>query len=200
MREDRTPGGRHRHKSLQDSRVKKQKVSKDNGSSRTQSMEMDCQMEGDDDSSEDFMTIIGTLRDNITIIPEGKLSIMNEEGQPDVNKVMQYGYQELHSVIQWAKVVPGFRELSVEDQVALLKSGFMDLNVFRLAYRSVACDPESVLFAKDIICDRKTCLEMGWTVDLVDTTLEFTEKLRSLNLDQCEFACLSTLALLCPGR
>lgn len=201
VREDRTPGGRHRHKSLQDNRVKKQKVGKENGSGRpnSTSMETDCQMDDEDGSNEDFMEIIYTLRDNITVIPEGNLKVANEEGMPDVNKIMQYGYQELHSVIQWAKAVPGFKELEVQDQVALLKAGFMDLNVFRLAYRSVACDPNSVLFAKDIICDRNTCIEMGWTPDLVDTTLEFTEKLRSLNLDQCEFSCLSTLVLLSPG-
>ena len=150
----------------------------------------------DEDSSEDCMEIIGKLCDNITVIPGGEVN----GDKSDVNVIMQYGYQELHSVIQWAKVVPGFRDLCVEDQVALLKSGFMDLNVFRLAFRSVACDPNSVLFAKDIICDRNMCLEMGWTADLVDTTLEFTEKLRNLNLDQCEFACLSSLVLLSPGE
>ena len=54
-------------------------------------METDCQMDDEDGSNEDFMEIIYTLRDNITVIPEGNLKVANEEGMPDVNKIMQYG-------------------------------------------------------------------------------------------------------------
>ena len=40
---------------------------------------------------------------------------------------------------------------------------------------------------------------LGWTEDLVDTTLGFVDKLRSLNLDANEFTFLSWLVLLCSG-
>ncbi|RUS78843.1 hypothetical protein EGW08_013385 [Elysia chlorotica] len=54
-----------------------------------------------------------------------------------VNELMQYGYLELRYIIDWAKKVPGFSELDVSDQMSLLKSSFMELNVLRLAYRSM---------------------------------------------------------------
>lgn len=52
-----------------------------------------------------------------------------------VQDLMQGGFQELYMIVKWAKSIPGFRQLCLEDQMALLKASFMDLNVLRLAYR-----------------------------------------------------------------
>ena len=57
--------------------------------------------------------------------------------------MMKYGYIELRMVIQWAKRVPGFKSISMTDQMNLLKSCFMDLNVLRLAYRWAMCNNET---------------------------------------------------------
>ena len=146
------------------------------------------------------MAFIDKIRERVTIIPDiPGHNVQADRGGKDVNKLMELAYQELYWVIQWAKDVPGFKEIELEDQVCLLKACFMDLNVFRLAYRSVACDPMSLRFGKDLILEKHEVVSFGWTEDLVETTLEFTDKLRSLNLDPNEFACLSALVLLCPG-
>lgn len=147
------------------------------------------------------MAFIKKIQENVTLIPDipGHRVETDKPGNSQLNKLMELAYQELYHVIQWAKGVPGFKEIELEDQVCLLKACFMDLNVFRLAYRSVACDPMSVRFAKNLIMEKKEVVAFGWTEDLVDATLEFTDKLRSLNLDPNEFACLSALVLLCPG-
>jgi len=145
------------------------------------------------------MAFIDKIRERVTIIPDiPGHNVEADSGGKDVNKLMELAYQELYWVIQWAKDVPGFKEIELEDQVCLLKACFMDLNVFRLAYRSVACDPMSLRFGKDLILEKHEVVSFGWTEDLVETTLEFTDKLRSLNLDPNEFACLSALVLLCP--
>lgn len=146
------------------------------------------------------MAFIDKIRERVTIIPDiPGHTVEADKGCKDVNKLMELAYQELYWVIQWAKDVPGFKEIELEDQVCLLKACFMDLNVFRLAYRSVPCDPMSLRFGKDLILEKHEVVSFGWTEDLVETTLEFTDKLRSLNLDPNEFACLSALVLLCPG-
>ena len=212
MREDRTPGGRHRHRSLQDHRPKKQRDQRARDEPITNgSVNGDDCVEGhggvakkpSDTPSrqEDNMAFIEKIREHVTLIPDipGHTVESDQGDGNDVNKLMQLAYQELYQVIQWAKNVPGFKDINLEDQVCLLKACFMDLNVFRLAYRSVACDPMSLRFGKNLICGKHEVVAFGWTEDLVDTTLEFTDKLRSLNLDPNEFACLSALVLLCPG-
>ncbi|EDO39982.1 predicted protein [Nematostella vectensis] len=206
VRDDRTPGGRHRHASLQDHRQKKQKLQgkapkelPQNGLSSPEGPDTPEGVVSKEDENE-FLIYIQQLRHDVDVIPDSP--VKPPEGSPaagfSVDKLMQYGYQELYQVIQWGKNVPGFRELKLEDQITLLKTSFMDLNVFRLAYRSICCDPDSLMFAKGIILNKPQCLEMGWSMDLTETTLEFCAKLRNLNMDVNEFSCLSGLVLLSP--
>lgn len=147
------------------------------------------------------MAFIEKIREQVTLIPHipGQTYEDQTTKEKDVNKLMELAYQELYMIIQWAKDVPGFKEIDLEDQVCLLKACFMDLNVFRLAYRSVPCDPMSLRFGKELFCEKHEVTAFGWAEDLVDTTLEFTDKLRSLNMDVNEFACLNALVLLSPG-
>ena len=207
MREDRTPGGRHRHKSLQDHRPKKQRAREEPTTNGTV-------VNGDDqtDSStgrqpdtpvnqQEVMAFIDKIRERATDMPDiPSHAVKGEyEKSQDVNQLMQLAYQELYQVIQWAKDVPGFKDIELEDQVTLIKACFMDLIVFRLAHRSVPCDPLSLRFGQTLILEKHQVTALGWTEDLVDTNLEFTDKLRSLNLDPNEFACMCALVLLSPG-
>ena len=207
MREDRTPGGRHRHKSLQDHRPKKQRAREETATNGTV-------VNGDDhtDSStgrqpdtpvnqREVIAFIDKIRERATDMPDiAGHTVKGEDGNSqDVKKLMQLAYQELYQVIQWAKDVPGFKDVELEDQVTLIKACFMDLIVFRLAYRSVPCDPMSLRFGQTLILEKHEVTDLGWTEDLVDTNLEFTDKLRSLNLDPNEFSCMCALVLLCPG-
>lgn len=206
VREDRTPGGRHRHRSLQDHRPKKQRARDDTTNGTTNGLDS---VEGaaanqkpaePEAPQEDFMSFIEKIGEQVTQIPHipGQSYENETTKDKDVNKMMELAYQELYMIIQWAKDVPGFKEIDLEDQVCLLKASFMDLNVFRLAYRSVPCDPNSLRFGKELFCEKHEVTAFGWAEDLVDTTLEFTDKLRSLNMDVNEFACLNALVLLSP--
>ena len=207
MREDRTPGGRHRHRSLQDHRPKKQQQRPREEATTNGAVNEDDSVDSSvikqpeiPTNKDESLAFIKKIRENVTQIPDiPGHSIDSATGAKDVTKLMDLAYQELYKVIQWAKDVPGFKEIDLEDQVCLLKACFMDLNVFRMAYRSVPCDPMSLRFGEHLILERNEVVSMGWTEDLVDTTLEFTDKLRSLNVDPNEFACLSALVLLCPG-
>lgn len=206
VREDRTPGGRHRHRSLQDHRPKKQRGREDavNGSADgNDCVEGALKQHKKEESAAgkgEYMAFIENIRDQAVTMPHIEGLVVENEStkEKDVNTFMQLAYQELNMIIQWAKDVPGFKDIDLEDQVCLIKASFMELNVFRLAYRSVPCDPMSLRFSKELIFDKHEVIAFGWTEDLVDTTLEFTDKLRSLNLDQNEFALLSALALLSP--
>lgn len=157
------------------------------------------------------MEILEQISQNVATVPEdpppdsqpdGAMATDNEPSKADldISHLMQSGYKELYDVILWGKTVPGFKELNLGDQMTLLKTSFMDLNVFRLAYRSIPCDPQSLRFSSSVICDGEACIQMGWSKDLTETTLEFCGKLRNLNIDVKEFACLSALVLLSPGE
>jgi len=55
----------------------------------------------------------------------------------DVGALLEYCLEEIRLVIQWACLLPGFKEISVDDRKALLYSSFMEISFIRLAFRSV---------------------------------------------------------------
>lgn len=216
VRQDRAPGGRHRHASLQDHKQKKPRLS--NKPCKSASVDEPTNIQSDDqfieesETASDYLEIVDQISQYVSNIPgdpqpdaqpDGAMVTDGNEDEAkglDVGHLMQSAYRELYDVILWGKSVPGFKELSLGDQITLLKTSFMDLNVFRLAYRSIPCDPQSLRFSSNVICDAQACMEMGWSKDLTETTLEFCGKLRNLNIDVNEFACLSALVLLSPGK
>ncbi|ESO93837.1 hypothetical protein LOTGIDRAFT_104793 [Lottia gigantea] len=123
--------------------------------------------------------------------------IENFGGNIGVNDLMQYGYLELKFIIEWAKKVPGFQEMSMDDQMCLLKSAFMELNVLRLAYRSMNLD-RCIKFAEGVVIPTDVAQGMGWGRELVNATIEFTSRLRELKIDRTEFAILNALVLTFP--
>ena len=45
--------------------------------------------------------------------------------------------KQLNSLVEWAKHIPHFAELSIDDQVALLKGGWNELLIAGIAHRSL---------------------------------------------------------------
>ncbi|XP_071500376.1 steroid hormone receptor ERR1-like [Diadema antillarum] len=113
-----------------------------------------------------------------------------------VQDLMQGGYQELHMIIKWAKALPGFRQLRLEDQMALLKSSFMDLNVLRVSFRSMTTYP-MIQFTDKHTLTVPECKTLGWG-DLSDATIEFCSTLQTLKLDLPEFCIMNALVLCFP--
>ncbi|CAL1535243.1 unnamed protein product [Lymnaea stagnalis] len=114
-----------------------------------------------------------------------------------VSELMHYGYLELRYIIEWAKKVPGFADLEFPDQMALLKSSFMELNVLRLSFRSMDLD-DKIKFCEDIILPLEHCETMGWGRELVDGTIDFAQRLKDINLDLTEFCILNGIVLMYP--
>ncbi|XP_041373329.1 retinoic acid receptor RXR-alpha-B-like [Gigantopelta aegis] len=126
-----------------------------------------------------------------------------EGSQPDisstisVNDLMHYAYAELKYIIEWAKKVPGFRDLDMPDQMALLKSSFMELNVLRLAYRSMGMD-NTVKFCEGIVLSSDYIFSMGWGSELIGATIEFASRLAETHIDRTEFCILNAIVLTYP--
>lgn len=117
--------------------------------------------------------------------------------QMNIDEVMQFGYVELRFIIEWAKKVPYFRDFALDDQMAMLKSSFMELNVFRLSYRSVSYE-DKIKFAEGIVVPVSMAEKMGWGFELVQSTVDFTARLKELNIDHAEFCIMSAIILTYP--
>ena len=55
----------------------------------------------------------------------------------DVAALLEYCLEEIRLIIQWGSLIPGFKDICVEDRKALLYSSFMELSFLRLAFRFI---------------------------------------------------------------
>ncbi|XP_064595637.1 retinoic acid receptor RXR-alpha-B-like isoform X2 [Liolophura sinensis] len=181
VREDRSPGGKHRHK--------RQKVDVDiSGQSPV------VVKRADRPSFRDSL-LESLVQAKPFLVPkvEGTISL----DSLSINEFMQYGYMELRYIIEWAKKVPGFKGLAVDDQMALLKSAFMELNVLRLSYRSIGLEGY-IKFAEGLTVPIDYATSIGWGKELITATADFADRLRDIFMDETEFCTLNAIVLTYP--
>lgn len=190
VREDRTPGGKHRHK----------RIKTDDEVTTPTSITMFDAEELDSDDKDILHKLI-EAKPTIRPSPEGEtmgmLPAETDAAKVSINHLMQYGYMELRLIIEWARKVSGFSELLIEDQMALLKASFMELNVLRLAFRSIDLDGR-VNFVEGCELSLDQGAHIGWGKDLINCTLDFVNCLKDVDMDDTEFAILNSIVLTYP--
>ncbi|XP_042872270.1 steroid hormone receptor ERR1-like isoform X1 [Penaeus japonicus] len=102
--------------------------------------------------------------------------------------------RELVSTIGWAKQIPGFTELALNDQMRLLQSTWGEILTLGLAYRSMPAHAHTLLFAHDFTLDEKQARECNAT-ELFTQVLGVVERLEQCNINREEFLLLKALVL-----
>lgn len=131
------------------------------------------------------------------IIPPGEYLLRPPLEDPDINipltRLSNGLSLELKLIVDWAKDVPGFSELVVQDKIKLLSSAAMELQVFRVLYRSMPYE-ESLHMNQPTVLKREECY-LFLSEELVDGMLDVVQRLRALVIDESEFACLNAILL-----
>ena len=104
----------------------------------------------------------------------------------------------LLKVIEWAKRIPAFVSLSLDDQVKLLKSSWCEHCTLKLAAQN-GPKSECVLLANGVSCNRDQIEdpEVSRVINRVFNELAYW--LDYLNVDRVELACLKGILLFNPG-
>ncbi|XP_077998174.1 estrogen-related receptor gamma-like [Glandiceps talaboti] len=125
------------------------------------------------------------------------------EDIPDVNDaevkiwmiMSNLANKELVGLITWAKQIPGFLSLALNDQMTLLQSAWNEILCLGLAYRSVPYK-DKLVFADDFILEKNGANIAGLRLDLLnEMTLRLTEKLQMVKIDREEYVLLKALVL-----
>ncbi|XP_031627644.1 steroid hormone receptor ERR2 isoform X3 [Contarinia nasturtii] len=101
--------------------------------------------------------------------------------------------RELVSVIGWAKQIPGFIELPLNDQMKLLQMTWAELLTLQLAYRSIPFTGKLV-FAKDFWLDERTAKVCGAS-ELYNHCAQIAQQLERLSPRKEEYFLLKALIL-----
>lgn len=103
--------------------------------------------------------------------------------------------RELVGIIGWAKQIPGFTDLSLNDQMRLLQSTWAEILTLTLAYRSLSTASLGRLqFAADFTLDEKQSREFGG-LELYQTCCHVVERLDSISILKEEYFLLKALIL-----
>ncbi|XP_032072821.1 estrogen receptor isoform X2 [Thamnophis elegans] len=106
--------------------------------------------------------------------------------------------RELVHMINWAKRVPGFVDLTLHDQVHLLECAWLEILMIGLVWRSVE-HPGKLLFAPNLLLDRNQGKCVEGMVEIFDMLLATSSRFRMMNVQGEEFVCLKSIILLNSG-
>uniref|UniRef100_A0A3B3T4F4 Vitamin D receptor n=1 Tax=Paramormyrops kingsleyae TaxID=1676925 RepID=A0A3B3T4F4_9TELE len=144
---------------------------------------------------------------------------------PHLADLVSYSIQK---VIGFAKMIPGFRELTAEDQIALLKSSAIEIIMlrsnqsFNLEDMSWSCGGPDFKYCINDVTKGELCpywpltparfapptltpapsslLPAGHTMELLEPLVKFQVGLKKLNLHEAEHVLLMAICLLSPDR
>ncbi|XP_056335511.1 nuclear receptor subfamily 1 group D member 2b [Danio aesculapii] len=104
----------------------------------------------------------------------------------------------VREVVEFAKRIPGFKDLSQHDQVSLLKAGTFEVLVVRFtSLFDVKERKVTFLSGRKYSVDALRSLGAG---DLLNSMFDFTEKLQALNLSEEEMSLFTAVVLVSADR
>lgn len=106
------------------------------------------------------------------------------------------GGRQVIAAVKWAKAIPGFRNLHLDDQMTLLQYSWMFLMAFGLGWRSYKHSSANLLcFAPDLIIDEQK-MALPYMYDQCKHMLFVSSELQRLQVSYEEYLCMKTLLLL----
>ncbi|XP_054424216.1 glucocorticoid receptor [Pteronotus mesoamericanus] len=113
-----------------------------------------------------------------------------------MNTLNVLGGRQVIAAVKWAKALPGFRNLHLDDQMTLLQYSWMFLMAFALGWRSYRQTQGTMLcFAPDLIVNEER-MTLPFLYDQCKHMLFVASELQRLQVSYEEYLCMKTLLLL----
>lgn len=138
----------------------------------------------------------------ITSIHEAEVIVEPAEMQPvdqgdAVANICHATDKHFLQLIEWAKHIPHFTDLPVEDQVVLLKAGWNELLIAAFSHRSMGVK-DGIVLATGMVVHRSSAHDAG-VGPIFDRVLsELVAKMKEMKMDKTELGCLRSIVLFNP--
>nr|5EC9_A Chain A, Retinoic acid receptor RXR-alpha [Homo sapiens] len=118
--------------------------------------------------------------------------------EPDpVTNICQAADKQLFTLVEWAKRIPHFSELPLDDQVILLRAGWNELLIASFSHRSIAVK-DGILLATGLHVHRNSAHSAGVGAIFDRVLTELVSKMRDMQMDKTELGCLRAIVLFNP--
>ncbi|KAJ8266808.1 hypothetical protein GJAV_G00134930 [Gymnothorax javanicus] len=106
------------------------------------------------------------------------------------------GGLQVVSAVKWAKALPGFRNLHLDDQMTLLQCSWLVLMSFSLGWRSFQQSNGGMLcFAPDLVINKER-MKLPYMTDQCEQMLKISHEFVRLQVSYEEYLCMKVLLLL----
>lgn len=126
---------------------------------------------------------------------EQRIEPKNDE-EP-VTSILQAADRQIYQLVEWAKHIPHFTDLPVEDQTVLLKTGWNELLIAEFSHRSMNVK-DGIVFATGIVVNRTGAHGAGVGTIFDRVLTELVAKMREMKMDRTELGCLRAVVLFNP--
>ncbi|XP_068455960.1 androgen receptor isoform X2 [Clinocottus analis] len=124
----------------------------------------------------------------------------HDYGQPDsaatlLTSLNELGERQLVKVVKWAKGLPGFRNLHVDDQMTVIQHSWMGVMVFALGWRSYKnVNGRMLYFAPDLVFNEHR-MQISTMYEHCVRMRHLSQEFLLLQISQEEFLCMKALLL-----
>lgn len=105
----------------------------------------------------------------------------------------------VQEIVDFAKQLPGFLELTREDQIALLKTSTIEVMLLETS-RRYNPEIESITFLKDLSYNRDDFAKAGLQFEFINPIFEFSKGMNELQLNDAEYALLIAINIFSADR
>uniref|UniRef100_A0A8C6WMF0 Glucocorticoid receptor n=1 Tax=Neogobius melanostomus TaxID=47308 RepID=A0A8C6WMF0_9GOBI len=130
------------------------------------------------------------------IIYSGYDSTLPDTSSRLMTTLNRLGGQQVISAVKWAKSLPGFRNLHLDDQMTLLQCSWLFLMSFSLGWRSYEqCNGSMLCFAPDLVINKER-MKLPFMNDQCEQMLKICNEFVRLQVSYEEYLCMKVLLLL----
>ncbi|XP_075041831.1 retinoic acid receptor RXR-alpha isoform X2 [Mixophyes fleayi] len=128
---------------------------------------------------------------------EANMGLSPNSPSDPVTNICQAADKQLFTLVEWAKRIPHFSELPLDDQVILLRAGWNELLIASFSHRSIAVK-DGILLATGLHVHRNSAHSAGVGAIFDRVLTELVSKMRDMQMDKTELGCLRAIVLFNP--
>uniref|UniRef100_A0A1B6E4Y9 Nuclear receptor subfamily 2 group B member 4 n=2 Tax=Clastoptera arizonana TaxID=38151 RepID=A0A1B6E4Y9_9HEMI len=106
--------------------------------------------------------------------------------------------KQLVQLVEWAKHIPHFTSLPIDDQVLLLRSGWNELLIAAFSHRSIDVK-DGIVLATGLTVHHNSAHQAGVGAIFDRVLTELVAKMREMKMDKTELGCLRSIILFNPA-
>lgn len=138
-------------------------------------------------------------RPKVTPWPQSQDPQNREVRQQRFAHFTELAIMSVQEIVDFAKQLPGFLELTREDQIALLKTSTIEIMLLETSRRyNPAID--SITFLKDFTYNKEDFAKAGLQLEFINPIFEFSKGMNDLHLDEAEYALLIAINIFSADR